>query len=111
MSPCWERRSITLEMAKADPKILADALRAMGATNVWADGKVVQGYLGTATVRWTDGKLTVNGLTDEEIGIAAKDVRKAYTAQAFRAAATKAGFKVQVTTDGRLVATRTRYGG
>ena len=102
---------MTIDMEKVNPDVLAAALRAIGATNVMLDGGTLRAYMGTSTVRWQGGKLVVQGLSDADIEGVSRQVKKAYTAEAFKTAANKAGFKVQVTTDGRLLATRTRYGG
>ena len=109
--PCWERRTQTLDMGKADPGIIADALTKLRFA-VTQDGarKLIHGWRNGVEVTFAaSGKLDIRAVTQAEIDTVTGEIRRGYTAMAFRRAATKAGFQVQERPNGQFVATRRRY--
>lgn len=109
--PCWEVRTQSIDMARIDPAILAGAMSSLEVTAAgFADG-AVYGRLRGVSYRWEAGELRLAGPSEAACSEVGTMIRKAYTAQAFRAAASRAGFSVTVKADGKLEATRARIGG
>ena len=109
--PCWERRTQTLEMTKADPTVVRDALHALGFATIH-DGKTGRVFAerdAGEVIEFYGGKLTITANTQAAIDQLTGQIRRGYTAAAFRTVAAKAGFQVQERPNGQLVAVRRRY--
>ena len=106
--PCFEIRTQSVEMSVARLDILAAALSADGATSVAMNSQtgIVKGYYGSVFVKWQNGVLTVEGNAPSGL---VNQIKRAYTAQAFKVAAKRMGFQVKPNQKGQLVATRRTY--
>lgn len=104
--PCWQRRTTTVEMMNANINVLADALEAEGWYVRVEDGRLVA-TKGQDRVTWEKGRLEILRQYGDDQEVASQ-VKQAYTKQAFKKAAKKAGFQVKQRGQ-QLVAQRRRY--
>jgi hypothetical protein len=99
-------------MNKVDPGVLEAGLLHSGAFRdvmTGLDGTVYAVHKATAyRVAWSKGTLSLTTYRAEQADPIIAEVKQAYTREAFRVAAKRAGFTVQVKAD-KLVATRARY--
>jgi hypothetical protein len=96
--PCWTTRSQAIEWKGINIDTLAAALRALGARTVEIkDGRVYAfDVTGADSVTWQDGRLNITSARRSDIlTTAGRLIRQAYTKEAFRVAATRAGFTVE----------------
>ena len=102
--PCDTVTTQTVALAKAVPDILRDALAADGWTIRESTSSRIYAYSGGSTVVWESGKgLTVRGYNGQQT---VTRITKAYSVQAVKWSAQRAGWTVKQTADNILTVTR-----
>jgi len=107
--PCWERRTQTVSLMKADLDLLATALKADGWVVTQGTKTLHAGSTNRGTLGYANGKLTHTGTTSLDSSDITNGVKRAYTAAAYKRVTAKAGFTVTEKASNVLVATRRRY--
>jgi hypothetical protein len=109
--PCDQIRTQKVDMSKVSPEVLAAAMKEAGFAEVnWnRETNIISGYRDGVLVTWTKGVLTsrTSSVTDAQMKKVMGMVTQAYTREAFKFAARRAGFTVQQKAE-QLVATRQR---
>ncbi len=102
--PCDTQSIQSVNLAKAIPAILEDALKALGWNITESTATGIAAYKAGTYLSWVAGKgLDVAGYDPQEAVMA---VTKAYSKQAVSWAAKRAGWNVQQTAGDKLTVTR-----
>jgi hypothetical protein len=110
--PCWERRTQTLDLAKANIDLVKEAAESIG-LSVWemTETRVrATSERKQISISYERGKLSISAPTQQGIEETVGEFKRAYSRAAVTRAAKKVGFQIQQKSERKLVLSRASFG-
>jgi hypothetical protein len=106
MPPCDSIIVNKTELKLANQELLAKALAAMGATVLSSNGAAMNIRYQNQIYQLSNGQLVGRNVPQRQVGETADAIKRAYSKQAVKTAASRLGWNVQETDETELVLTR-----